>query len=85
MLYDSKRERASLQLWQPIAIIKMTTNRRLIKQLTKLWMEMDDSADEEVDADIVVGIPDEDLLSSHPAPVVINGTTFREFSQNGAP
>ncbi|KAL6405381.1 hAT family dimerization domain protein [Ilyonectria robusta] len=47
--------------------------------------EMDDGADEEVDADIVVGIPDEDLLSSHPAPEEINGTTFREYSQNGAP
>lgn len=40
--------------------------------------------DEEVDANNIISIPNEDLLLSHPALEEINGITFREYSQNSA-
>ncbi|XP_044723732.1 Ribonuclease H-like protein [Hirsutella rhossiliensis] len=47
--------------------------------------EMEDGTDEDPGANTAVEIPDEDLISSHPAPEEINAATFREYSQNGAP
>lgn len=47
--------------------------------------EMEDAEDEEMQADNAVGNPDEDFLSSHPAPEEINSPTFKEYSQKGAP
>ncbi|KAK4073094.1 hypothetical protein Purlil1_13128 [Purpureocillium lilacinum] len=46
--------------------------------------ETDDDLGGEVQAEIVVGGSEEDLLSSHPAPEEINYTTFKEYSQHGA-
>lgn len=43
-----------------------------------------DYEDVEMQADAVVD-PDEDFMSSHPAPEEINETSFREYSQYGAP
>ncbi|KAJ4175311.1 hypothetical protein NW754_002314 [Fusarium falciforme] len=47
--------------------------------------EMEDDEDEEIQPDVAVSSPDENFTSSHPAPEEINSTTFREYSQNGAP
>lgn len=47
--------------------------------------EVEDDEDDEIEADVIVGNPDEDFMSSHPAPEEINATSFKEYSQNGAP
>lgn len=46
--------------------------------------EMEDDADEDIQDDVISN-PHEDFMSSHPAPDEINGATFREYSQRGAP
>lgn len=46
--------------------------------------EAEDGAEEGVQAEIVVGSPDEAFSSSHPAPKEINSTTFAEYSKHGA-
>ncbi|OWT43206.1 hypothetical protein VFPPC_18521 [Pochonia chlamydosporia 170] len=43
-----------------------------------------DNEDEKMQADAVIH-PDEDFMSSHPAPEEINATSFREYGQYGAP
>ena len=47
--------------------------------------EMEDDMDEDLEANTAVRVPEEDLLSSHPAPEEITGATFREYSEHGAP
>jgi hypothetical protein len=85
MLYGSKRENFA-------AIIAadgddQDDDEELVDQAIDeaLDVEMEDGTDEDFEANTAVGIPEEDLLSSHPAPEEINGATFREYSQNGAP
>ena len=46
--------------------------------------ELDEDEVEEIRGDFVSHL-DEDFVSSHPAPEEINATSFREYSQNGAP
>ncbi len=45
--------------------------------------DVEDDKDEEMQPDALRNV-DEDFPSSHPAPEAITGTTFREYSQNGA-